>query len=153
MTVKLYNYKGDFRKCDKSNGLTLLLTYNALYLKEPESLRNIKLKLKYADILDRSKILEANYCYIPDLKRYYLIKPESILEQGGIVTLSLEEDDIMTYLSDVMELTAVIKRQEKASNRYLNDDKYKALEYSRIQCKEFPYGFTSQNFILAVAGV
>lgn len=153
MTVKLYKYKGDFRKCDKSSGLTLLLTYNALYLKEPESLRNINLKLQYANVLDRSKILESNYCYIPDLKRYYLIKPESILEQGGIVTLSLEEDDIMTYLSDVMELTAVIKRQENQYNTYLNDDKYKAYEYSRIQTKYFPSGFNNESFILAVAGM
>ena len=152
MLVKFYSYKGDFRKCDKSDGLTLLLQYNATYLKEPESIRNLKLRIQYANTNDKELLLKSNYCYIEDLHRYYEIKPESVLELGGIITVELEEDDIMTNLDDVLALECVIKRQEKRYNLYLDDDKYKAYAYSRIVTKPFPSGFDRQAFVIAVAG-
>lgn len=154
MTVNFYNYAGDFRKCDKSGGLTLLLTYTATYLKEPESLRKVNLRIQYADATDRGKLLSSNYCYIEELGRYYEIIPESVLELGGIIVMSLIEDDIMTNLSEVMALDCVIKRQESKehSNSYLPDPNYKIYDYTRIQTKEFPSGFPSEKFILAVAG-
>lgn len=152
MVVKFYSYKGDFRKCDKSDGLTLLLQYNATYLKEPESIRNLKLRIQYANTNDKELLLKSNYCYIEDLHRYYEIKPESVLELGGIITVELEEDDIMSNLEDVLNLQCVIKRQENRYNMYLNDEKYKAYENSRIQVKPFPNAFKSQSFILSIAG-
>lgn len=155
MTVYFYNYAGDFRKCDKSAGLTLLLTYNATYLKEPESLRKVNLRIQYADATDKGKLLSSNYCYIEELGRYYEIVPESVLELGGIIVMSLIEDDIMTNLSEVMRLTCVIERQENEYNTYLPDDKYKVYGYSRIQTFPLPNGFNThgnEKFILAIAG-
>lgn len=152
MVVKFYRYTGDFRKCDKSSGLTLLLTYNATYLKEPESLRSINLRIQYADTEDKRKLLQANYCYIEDLGRYYEVRPESVLELGGIIVLSLTEDDIMSNLSEVLALECVIKRQENRYNTYLNDEKFKAYEYSGIQTLPFPNGFNTQSYILSIAG-
>lgn len=152
MVVKFYSYMGDFRKCDKSDGLTLLLTYNATYLKEPESIRNLKLRIQYANTNDKELLLKSNYCYIEDLHRYYEIKPESVLELGGIITVELEEDDIMSNLDDVLALECVIKRQENRFNTYLNDNKFKAYEYTGIETIPFPNGFTSQSYILTIAG-
>lgn len=152
MDVKLYRYTGDFRKADKSSGLTLLINYTATYLKEPESVRSIQLRLQYSDQATKNEILKANMIYIPDLSRWYEVRPESVLDLGGIIKLTCEEDDIMSNLSDVLNLKAVIKRQENRFNTYLNDEKYKAYEYSRIQTLEFPQGFTEQAFVLAIAG-
>lgn len=152
MNVDLYRYTGDFRKADKSSGLTLLLNYTATYLKEPESVRSIQLRLQYSDQATKNEILKSNMLYIPELSRWYEVRPESVLDLGGIVKLTCEEDDIMSNLSDVLNLRAVIKRQANRYNTYLNDEKYKAYEYSRIQTKEFPSGFTRLAFILAIAG-
>ena len=152
MRVDFYQYTGDFRKCDKSEGLTLLLTYNATYLKEPESIRSINLRIQYANQEDKAKLLKSNYCYIHDLDRYYEVRPESVLELGGILIMALEEDDIMSNLEDVLALECVIKRQEKRYNTYLNDEKFKAYEYTGIETIPFPNGFTSQSYILTIAG-
>ena len=155
MVVRFFNYTGDFRKCDKTNGLSLLLVYSATYLKEPESIRSINLRIQYASQEDKAILLQSNYCYIEDLGRYYEIRPESVLELGGIVVMGLEEDDIMSNLDEVMQLRAIVKRQENKYNLYLNDDKFQAYAYSRIQTKHFPYGFNSQGnekFVLSIAG-
>ena len=155
MVVRFFRYTGDFRKCDKTSGLELLLVYAATYLKEPESIRSINLRIQYANAEDKSKLMSSNYCYIEDLGRYYEIRPESILELGGIIVMALEEDDIMSNLSEVMALNCIIKRQENLYNLYLNDDKYKAYAYTRIQTKNFPNGFNAmgnEKFILSIAG-
>ena len=152
MNVDLYRYTGDFRKADKTSGLSLLLNFTATYLKEPESVRSIQLRLQYPDQVTKNEILKANMIYIPDLARWYEVRPESVLDLGGIIKLSCEEDDIMSNLSDVLNLRAVIKRQANLYNTYLNDEKYKAYEYSRIQTLEFPNSFTQQAFILAICG-
>lgn len=152
MVVIFYRYTGDFRKCNKSDGLTLLLTYNATYLKEPESIRSINLRIQYANAEDKAKLMSANYCYIEDLGRYYEIRPESILELGGIIVMALEEDDIMTNLSEVMQIRGIIYKQEKLYNLYLNDNSFKAYQNPLIYCREFPNGLTANEYILTIAG-
>lgn len=152
MTVKFYKYTGDFRKCNKSEGLTLLLTYNATYLKEPESLRKVNLRIQYADATDKGKLLDANYCYIEELGRYYFIVPESVLELGGIIVMSLVEDDIMTNINEVMQIRGIVSKQEKFYNLYLNDNSFKAYQNPLIFCRSFPSGLTANEYILTIAG-
>jgi len=152
MIVDLYRYTGDFRKANKKSGLTLLLNFTATYIKEPESVRSIQLRLQYPDQATKNEILKANMIYIPDLSRWYEVRPESVLDLGGIIKLTCEEDDIMSNLRDVLNLKAVIKRQENVYNTYLNDPNYKAYEYSRIQTLEFPGGFNNEAFVLTIAG-
>lgn len=152
MTVKFYNYTGDFRKCDKSGGLTLLLTYTATYLKEPESLRKVNLRIQYADATDKGKLLASNYCYIEELGRYYEIVPESVLELGGIIVMSLVEDDIMSNLNEVKALRGIISKQENFYNLYLNDNSFKAYQNPLVFCRSFPSGLTANEYILTIAG-
>ena len=152
MIVRLFRYIGDFRKCDKTSGLTLLLTYNATYLKEPESIRSINLRIQYANAEDKAKLMSSNYCYIEDLGRYYEIRPESILELGGIIVMALEEDDIMSNLNEVMQIRGIVHKQEKLYNLYLNDNSFKAYQNPLIYCREFPSGLTANEYILTIAG-
>lgn len=152
MNVKLYRYKGDIRVANKSSGLTLLLEFPATYLKEPESIRNINLRLQYSDESTKNAIMSANYCYITELGRYYYIKPESVLSSGQIIILSLEEDDIMTNLSEVKSLRAIISKQETKYNLYVNDNNFKAYQNPLVFCRTFPNGFNSDDFIMIVAG-
>lgn len=152
MVVRFYRYTGDFRKCNKSDGLTLLLTYNATYLKEPESIRSINLRIQYANAEDKAKLMQSNYCYIEDLGRYYEIRPESILELGGIIVMALEEDDIMSNLSEVMAVRAIIDKQESYYNLYLNDNSLRVYQNSLVFCRAFPAGLTANEIILTIAG-
>ena len=152
MVVRFFQYTGDFRKCDKSDGLTLLLTYNATYLREPESIRSINLRIQYANAEDKAKLMSANYCYIEDLGRYYEIRPESILELGGIIVMALEEDDIMSNLSEVMAVRAIIDKQESYYNLYLNDNSLRVYQNSLVFCRAFPTGLTANEIILTIAG-
>ena len=155
MNVNIYRYEGDNRVADKSNGITLLGNYSATYLKEPESLRSINLRIQYTTPEERNTLLNSNYAYITELNRYYYIRPESIIDLGGIITLSLEEDDIMTNLSEVLQLVCVVERQENEFNTYLPDNQYKVYGYSRIQTFPLPNGFNNhgyEKFILAIAG-
>lgn len=152
MTVNFYTYNGDFRKCNKTDGLTLLLIYNATYLREPESIRSINLRIQYANAEDKAKLMSANYCYIEDLGRYYEIRPESILELGGIIVMALEEDDIMSNLSEVMAVRAIIDKQESYYNLYLNDNSLRVYQNSLVFCRAFHAGLTANEIILTIAG-
>lgn len=152
MNVDLYRYTGDFRKVDKSSGLSLLLNFTATYLKEPESVRSIQLRLQYPDQATKNEILKANMIYIPDLSRWYEVRPESVLDLGGIIKLSCEEDDIMSNLSDVLLLECIIKKQESFYNLYLNDGTFKAYQDPLIYCRDFPNGLTANELILTIAG-
>lgn len=103
-------------------------------------------------VVNFTNLTSCNYVYIPDFKRYYFVRSMTVEQQ--YITMQLEVDVLSTYKTQIRQQTAIIKRQEskKKANFYLDDDKYKALEYSRIQCKTFPYGFTENEFILTVAG-
>lgn len=97
-------------------------------------------------------ITSCNYVYISDFHRYYFIRTMTVEAQR--VSMQLEVDVLGTYKDQIKNQTCIIKRQEakNKANFYLDDEKYKALEYSRIQCRSFPYGFTENEFILTVAG-
>lgn len=55
--------------------------------------------------------LQANYCYIPLLKRYYYINSVS-LEIGKQITMGCSIDILMSYDSDIRNCTACIVRNE-----------------------------------------
>lgn len=95
-----------------------------------------------------SNILDCNYLYM--LNRYYFITNITCSNQRLIIDCDC--DELYTYRTQILNSKAIIKRQEKLFNTYLNDSEYKSYEYSRIQTKEFPSGFTAQEFILAVSG-
>ena len=84
------------------------------------------------------------------LNRYYFITNITCSNQRLIIDCDC--DELYTYRTQILNSKAIIKRQEKLFNTYLNDSEYKSYEYSRIQTKEFPSGFTAQEFILAVSG-
>ncbi len=61
-------------------------------------------------------------------------------------------DVLSTYAIQIRAQTAVIKRQENSWNLYLDDPQFKVYQNPNIVVKNFPNGFSTQNFVLAVAG-
>lgn len=74
--------------------------------KKIEEIQEISFNFKdYSDITNPSLILQTyqtgNYCYIPDLKRYYYIDRIELMK-GGFYRLYLEIDVLMSYKEEII---------------------------------------------------
>lgn len=98
-----------------------------------------------------SNIMQANYMRIIEFNRYYFIK-NIVAKRNGIWEISAHVDVLQSYADGIKAQTAVIKRQENRWNLYLDDGMFKTYQNPQILTKVFPSGFTTQNFVLAIAG-
>ena len=140
-----YTNKSDDRKVDKN--LTEISTSSVTYYKSNTNIMDPTITV---DMF--ANFQKCNYVYLEDFQRYYFIRSITVSQQRIIIDLHI--DVLKTYGSQIRGQRAIVKRQQdrKKANFYLDDEKYKALEYSRIQCKAFPSGFTSNAFVLTIAG-
>lgn len=144
MTITLYHNDSDKRTLNKN--LTNAGALNGVVIIDDTSILTPRLKVRDNGII----MVQYNYCYIADFKRYYFITDVTI--SNGYIYIDLKVDVLMTYQNEIKNLYAVIKRQQTSCNYYLDDEMFKSYEYSRIQTKEFPNGFTTNAFILSIAG-
>ena len=101
--------------------------------------------------LNFPNIINFNYCYIPDFKRYYYITKITALT-SKLFEIQLFVDVLMTYKNKILEQTATIARQEKLFNLYLPDSDFKTYNNSKVVTKKFPTGFdTNDELILILA--
>ena len=91
-----------------------------------------------------------NYAYIEEFARYYYIT--NIVCVGNLFELHMHVDVLMSYRGDIRSNNAVVSRQEKQYNLYLQDGVFKEQANPHYEIKKFPSGFTSFNFILAISG-
>jgi hypothetical protein len=92
-----------------------------------------------------------NYMYIPSFSRYYFIN-NVISINNEICEVHAHVDVLSTYKDEIRAQRAVVSRQEKKWNLYLNDGVFKTYQNPYIITKAFSSGFTSQHFILTIAG-
>lgn len=93
-----------------------------------------------------------NYAYIPQFSRYYFIK-EITSVKSGLWEISMRVDVLESYKDSIKENTAILKRQAKVWDLYLNDEKFKAESTNKTATILFPQNhFNTVNFILTVAG-
>lgn len=97
-----------------------------------------------------SNLTSANYCYIEEFGRYYYIT--NIVCTGHLFEVHMHVDVLMTYKDGIRENTAVISRQERNYNLYLQDGVFKTYSQPHIQVAQFPRGFSDFEFIFSVAG-
>lgn len=96
-------------------------------------------------------LADINYITVPALHRsYFVTGVESV--RNNLWEISAHVDVLSTYADAILEQSAVIHRQENDWNLYLDDGIFKTYQNPHIVTKLFPSGFTTQNFILAVAG-
>ena len=92
-----------------------------------------------------------NYAYIEDFNRYYFI--DSITsERANLWLLTLRCDVLMTYKSQIGNLTGTIDRSETLRSGYLQDSQYIAKQYRQYVTKTFPNGMTNDSIILLTVG-
>ena len=98
-----------------------------------------------------SDFAKCNYMYIPQFGRYYFVKDiRSIV--NGIVEFSCHVDVLSSFKQEIRMNTCIVRRQENDWNLYLNDGTFKVYQNPMVLTKAFPSGFTTQEFVLAVAG-
>ena len=91
-----------------------------------------------------------NYVYIPDFGRYYYARVNSI--RTGLWEIEAEVDPLMSWATQLRQCSGIVSRSETDYNTYLDDGSFRAYADPHVITKAFPNGFTTQDFILAVAG-
>lgn len=96
-------------------------------------------------------VTNCNYMYIPTFNRYYFVDDITSIT-SDIVQFTGHVDVLTTYASQIRSNNAIVKRQENRWNLYLDDGSFKVYQNPMVLTKAFPQGFTTQEFVLAVAG-
>ena len=96
-------------------------------------------------------LVNANYATIPIFNRKYFIT-DIVSIRKNLVEIHMHVDVLSSYSSEILNLEAVVNRQENEYNLYLNDASYRVYQNPIIQTKSFPQGFNTQEFVLVVAG-
>lgn len=87
------------------------------------------------------KILKSNYVYIPAFNRYYFINSITSV-RTNLWRVNLHCDVLYSFRNDVMQIKAIIDRQENNFNRYLIDNN---MPLSSIPYKESKEILTDDN--------
>lgn len=92
-----------------------------------------------------------NYMTIGSFGRsYFITNIKSI--RNGLVEFTCHCDVLSSFASQILSNSAIVRRQENNWNLYLNDGSFKVYQNPNVLTKEFPSGFSTQEFVLAVAG-
>ena len=86
--------------------------------------------------MDYASMVACNYAYIPTNGRYYYITDVTSVS-NALCTLSLEADVLMSFKSEIRNLTGITERNTNLYNVYLNDDRQKIT----CQFKQFYHTF------------
>lgn len=100
---------------------------------------------------DLSTVTKCNYMTIGSFGRSYFINNIRSI-RSGLVEFSCHVDVLSSFADSIKENTAIIRKQENKWNLYLNDGSFKVYQNPVVLTKSFPSGFTTQEFVLAVAG-
>lgn len=145
MTITFYNTTSSRETLNKT--LTNAQDIN-IDLKDPTNVLHPTL------LLGNINITGWNYCYIAEFKRYYYIADMDTY-YNGMTTRELTVDPLMSHQSEILNLTALIERQENFYNLYLPDLQIPNYAYRRVQTKLFPMQPLNVNptIILATTGM
>lgn len=98
-----------------------------------------------------TQFVEANYLTIPDFGRSYFITDITSI-RNGVVQIRAHVDVLFSFRGEIVQQTAIVNRQENEWNLYLNDGSLHFYQNPIVLTRAFPSGFTTQNFVFAVAG-
>lgn len=102
--------------------------------------------------IERSSAVGFNYVYIADFGRYYFVD-EVRAVRNNVLELHLSCDPLESFRSAILAHDAIIDKQEKQWNLYLNDDSLKMYQYPLIWRKLFENAFWDNfEYVLITAG-
>lgn len=146
LNIQLMNNSSPVEKIGKT--LSAGSTYSCV-LKDDTSVLDPVIILQTSD-----NIFSYNYMYISDFGRYYYIKDiKSLNNNRWEVTAHV--DVLETYKLQILNNDAVIKRQAKLFNLYLDDPEFKAYNTEIIKTVKFKGGADldkNLRYVLCVNG-
>lgn len=98
-----------------------------------------------------STLVNANYMTISAFGRSYFITDIRSI-RNDLVEISGHVDVLSTYAAGIRGNNAIIYRQENDWNLYLDDGSFQIYQNPSVLTRPFPSGFSTLEFILAVAG-
>lgn len=101
-----------------------------------------KIEMPLLMLAYKQQIVDANYLYIPDYGRYYFITDRE-LQTGQCVLLSCKVDVLMSFKVGLLNVNAVIDRQEEKFNAYMVDTEYICDNKATIETRKFNNSFDS----------
>lgn len=141
-TIDLMRNTSDVNVVDKS--LEILSSVSGV-LKESTSILNPVIKI------EGTLPTSCNYFYISEFGRYYYINDITSIN-NDIFEISGHVDVLKTYASQLRGCSGIVARQESKYNLYLDDGSFKTYQNPRFKKINFPNGFDTMEFVLAVAG-
>lgn len=143
-SIQLQRNNSEPIKVDKD--ITNILTVTGT-LREGTSIIDpvIKIECNIADVAG------CNYLTIDAFGRKYFVK-DIVSVRNNLVEFTCHVDVLSTYKNEIRNNTGIIRRQENTWNLYLNDGSLKIYQNPYVITKEFPSGFNTQEFVLAIAG-
>lgn len=143
LTVTLYKSSSPVEKIGKT--LTAGGSYSCT-LKATTSVLNPSIVIRTTD-----PVYEYNYLYIQEFGRYYFINDIKSLN-NNVWEIEAHVDVLETYKTSILANEAVIRRQDKLFNLYLDDSDFHVLNYERVQTLKFPANAFSKNltYVLVV---
>ena len=148
MDAYLYFNKSDKRYVDKK---LESITYDGgsdhvdVEFKEDTSIEDPTFILR-----TQSKVLTANYIYVPNMNRYYYINSYTLSHQR--IYIDCHVDVLMSFKTEFKKENVIVARNETLFDMYLDDNKYKVQNRTCVRTVRFPSGFTTRNLILGVVG-
>lgn len=148
MTIKTYRFLGDSRKVDKN--LNLVKTYANAKIVGDMSIQNPTISLQLDSFTD---VINFNYLYIPELRRYYCVENSTILSDG-YVQIQCRVDVLKTFKTDILASTQYVERQENKCSYQVPDNGYTIKSNRNLTIKNFGSEIINPNydFILTTYG-
>ena len=148
MTIKTYRFLGDSRKVDKT--LHDVATYSNAVIVGDMSIQNPTISLQLDSFTD---VINFNYIYIPELRRYYYVV-DSTIREDGFVQLQCKVDVLKSFKADILASTQYIDRQQNKCTYQLPDGMYNIKSNRNLTIKNFGNVIIepNANFLLQTSG-
>lgn len=146
MDITLYNCTAEPNMLDKTGFLTGVSSYTGAVARHNVDMINPEITLEES----ATNIASANYCYISDFGRYYQIVEKSC-DVNGLWKLSLKEDVLMSFKTDILTLTGIVARQRYNYDMYLPDNMIPASIKKNVNVYKFTgTPFTGSNNLITL---
>lgn len=96
-------------------------------------------------------IFHCNYIGVPIWNRRYFVNNITCVRQN-LYRLECHVDVLESFGAELKECECVVNRQQGSYNLYLDDSLIRAQANNKITTINFPSGFDTYEFVLAVAG-
>ena len=104
-------------------------------------------------LVEATSLVDYNYCYIPEFKRYYFISDITSV-RNNLWRVSLKCDVLESFKSDILNLSCIVDKQQNQSySNNIDDGSYINRADSFVEIANYQNGFNSSGeFILITAG-